>query len=433
MDRGAISVIWDRGVETMPRERLEALQRTRLNWTLHWAKERVPFYRERLPEIDSLEGPLSTILSQLPFTRKSDLREQYPLGFLAVPRHQVRRFHASSGTRGKPTVVAYTEEDLNVWAEVVARSLAAAGLTPGQTLQNAYGYGLFTGGLGLHAGAERMGMAVIPASGGQTERQVQLLLDLNPEGIACTPSYALYIAETLHQMGIAPGDLSLKTGIFGAEPWSEAMRKRLEASLGIDAVDIYGLSEITGPGVAIECVEGKAGLHVFEDLFFVEVIHPETLESVAAGEVGELVLTTLSKEAMPMIRYRTGDLVSINPEPCVCGRTALRMSRVHGRSDDMLIVRGVNVFPSEIERVLLSQPHVSPHYQLAWEGHPARPELVVEVEPQDGKAVDVKHLSHEFKEAFGVHLTVRMVPIGQIPRSQGKAVRVVDRMTDETQ
>ncbi len=422
-------MIWDRSVETLERSRLQSLQRTRLSWTLHWARERVPFYAERLPDLDRWERHPQELLQELPFTIKSDLRDRYPLGFLAVPRQEVRRFHASSGTRGKPTVVAYTEHDLTMWAEVVARSLAAAGMEPGQVLQNAYGYGLFTGGLGLHQGAERLGVAVIPASGGQTERQVQLITDLGPDGLACTPSYALYIAETMQAMGIAPQDTSLKTGIFGAEPWSDGMRERLEAALGIQAVDIYGLSEITGPGVAMECVEGKAGLHVFEDFFYVEVIDPRTLQPVGPGEVGELVLTTLSKEAMPMIRYRTGDLVSANPEPCVCGRTMTRISRVHGRSDDMLIVRGVNVFPSEIERVILSHPGASGQYQLVWEGHPSRPDLVVEMEAVPGTAAP-EGLREHLHAQLGVHLTIRVVEAGAVPRSQGKAVRVVNRMTE---
>lgn len=427
--KGGSSVIWDRGIETMERSRLEALQRTRLSWTLRWARERVPFYRDRLPEWKPAEELPFEVLSELPFTQKRDLRDHYPLGLMAVPKDQIRRFHASSGTRGKPTVVAYTEHDLTMWAEVVARSLAAAGMQSGQTLQNAYGYGLFTGGLGLHAGAERLGVAVIPASGGQTERQVQLLVDLAPDALACTPSYALYIAETMRDQGIEPRELNLKTGIFGAEPWSDGMRLRLEEGLGIQAVDIYGLSEITGPGVAIECVEAKNGLHVFEDFFYVEVVNPETLEPAAAGDVGELVLTTLSKEAMPMIRYRTGDLVSVNPEPCICGRTSVRISRIHGRSDDMLIVRGVNVFPSEIERVLLSQAGVSPQYQLAWEGHPSRPDLVVEVEETSGGSVDARGISEHLRSALGVHLIVRSVSQGAVPRSQGKAIRVVNRMS----
>jgi phenylacetate-CoA ligase len=426
-----MDVIWDPAMETLERPRLEDLQRTRLSWTLRWAKDRVPFYRERLNHLSNVDRHPAEALAEIPFTKKSDLRDNYPLGFLAVPREQVRRFHASSGTRGKPTVVAYTEHDLNMWAEVVARSLAAAGMVPGQTLQNAYGYGLFTGGLGLHAGAERLGVSVIPSSGGNTERQVQLMTDLAPDGLACTPSYALYIAETLHQMGVSPDDLAVKTGIFGAEPWTEGMRERLEEGLGIQAVDIYGLSEITGPGVAIECVGAKHGLHIFEDFFYAEVINPDTGEPQTPGEIGELVLTTLSKEAMPMVRYRTGDLVSVNPEPCPCGRTSVRISRVHGRSDDMLIVRGVNVFPSEIERVVLSHAGVSGHYQLAWEGHPSRPDLVVELEEMQPDALDQKGLASRLHSALGVHLTLRILPPGGVPRSQGKAVRVVNRMSED--
>ncbi len=422
-------MIWDREMETLERDRLQELQRTRLSWTLNWARERVSFYRERLAQVSGVDSDPEAILKDLPFTKKSDLRDHYPLGLMAVPRDQVRRYHASSGTRGKPTVVAYTERDLTTWAEVVARSLAAAGMTPGQTLQNAYGYGLFTGGLGLHAGAERMGVAVIPASGGQTDRQVQMIRDLAPDALCCTPSYALFIAETMEKMGMQARDTSLKTGIFGAEPWSDGMRQRLEEAFDIQAVDIYGLSEITGPGVAIECVEGKNGLHVFEDFFYVEVINPETLEPVAPGEIGELVLTTLSKEAMPMIRYRTGDLVSSNPEPCVCGRTSVRVSRIHGRSDDMLIVHGVNVFPSEIERVLLEHRAVSGHYQLVWEGTSARRDLVVELESR-GLTEDLgRQIESRLAHQLGVRLGLRVVPEGSIPRSQGKAVRVVDRVS----
>ncbi|NMP21194.1 phenylacetate--CoA ligase family protein [Sulfobacillus harzensis] len=421
-------MIWDREMETLDRSRLRELQRTRLAWTFDWARERVPFYRGRLPQMAHLDTHAEEVLRELPFTKKSDLRDNYPLGLLAVPKEQVRRFHASSGTRGKPTVVAYTQNDLDNWAEVVARSLAAAGMRPGQTLQNAYGYGLFTGGLGLHAGAERLGVAVIPASGGQTDRQVQMIMDLEPDGLSCTPSYALFVAETMEKMGIDPADTSLKTGIFGAEPWSDGLRKRLEEALHIQAVDIYGLSEITGPGVAIECVDGKNGLHVFEDFFYVEVINPNTLEPVAPGEVGELVLTTLTKEAMPMIRYRTGDLVSVNPEPCVCGRTSVRISRIHGRSDDMLIVHGVNVFPSEIERVLLSHPAVSGHYQLVWEGTPARRDLVVELESRALTEEMGHQLESQLSRSLGVKLGLRVVAEGTVPRSQGKAVRVIDRV-----
>lgn len=422
-------MIWDRNMETMNRDKLKELQRSRLRWTLTWAKERVPFYRERLDRVGFGDADPLQILAELPFTHKSDLRNHYPLGMLAVPRHEVRRFHASSGTKGKPTVVAYTEHDLVIWAEVVARSLAAAGMKPGQTLHNAYGYGLFTGGLGLHAGAERLGVSVIPASGGNTERQVELISDLAPDALACTPSYALYIAETMARLNIAPKDLALKMGIFGAEPWTVGMRERLEHGLGIHAVDIYGLSEITGPGVAIECVEGQNGLHIFEDFFYAEVIDPASGASLEPGQVGELVLTTLSKEAMPMIRYRTGDLVSLNVEPCVCGRTSVRMSRVHGRSDDMLIVRGVNVFPSEVERIVLAQPGASPHYQLVWEGQASRPDLVVELEETQPQALNVDHLRAAFKTSLGVNLGVRVLDSGQIARSQGKAVRVLNRMS----
>ncbi len=325
-------MIWDRAMETMDRQRLQRVQEMRLRWTLNWARERVPFYRNRIDRnISSEDKDPFVFLKNIPFTTNTDLRRQYPLGFLAVPRHELRRIHTSSGTGGKPTIVGYTARDLSMWAEVVARSLAAAGALPGHMLHNAYDYGLFTGGLGLHAGAERLGMTVIPLSGAGTERQVELLRDLQPQGLACTPSYALNLAETGMRRGEDPKSWGLKFAILGAEPWSETMRQRIELALGVSAVDIYGLSEITGPGVAIECSHAKDGLHVFEDFFYIEIVDPRTGDPVPTGTLGELVLTTLAKEAMPMVRYRTGDMVSLIDTPCACGRTHRKISRVVDR------------------------------------------------------------------------------------------------------
>lgn len=425
-------MIWDRAMETMDRQRLRRVQEMRLRWTLNWARERVPFYQERIDRnVSSEDRDPIAYLKDIPFTTKKDLRAHYPTGFFAVPRSELRRIHASSGTGGKPTMVGYTARDLAMWAEVVARSLAAAGARPGHTLHNAYGYGLFTGGLGLHAGAERLGLSVVPASGGGTERQVELLSDLKPEGLACTPSYALNLAETGLRLGQDPATWGLKFAILGAEPWTEAMRQRIETALQVSAVDIYGLSELTGPGVAIECDHAKDGLHVFEDFFYLEVVDPKTGDAVPAGTLGELVLTTLAKEAMPMVRYRTGDLVSLIEEPCSCGRTHRKISRVVGRTDDMLVVRGVNVFPSEIERVMLNlSTALEPTYQLAWEDGPM-PRLVLEVESQTSDTLNPGWIARRLKETLRVTLEVRLLAPGTLVRAPGKAVRVVDRRSTE--
>ncbi len=425
-------MIWDRAMETMDRQRLRRVQEMRLSWTLNWARERVPFYQDRIDRnISSANRDPFAYLEDIPFTTKKDLREHYPLGMFAVPRHELRRIHASSGTGGKPTMVGYTARDLSMWAEVVARSLTAAGARPGDMLHNAYGYGLFTGGLGLHAGAERLGLTVIPVSGGGSERQVELLSDLRPEGLACTPSYALNLAETGLRMGMDPTAFGLKFAILGAEPWTEAMRQRIESALNVSAVDIYGLSEITGPGVAIECDQAKDGLHIFEDFFYVEIVDPKTGNPVPVGTLGELVLTTLAKEAMPMVRYRTGDLVTLIEEPCTCGRTHRKMSRVVGRTDDMLVVRGVNVFPSEIERVMLNlSTELEPNYQLAWEDGPM-PRLVLEVESGSVSHLDPEWIARRLREALRVSLEVRLLAPGTLVRAAGKAVRVVDRRTTE--
>ena len=387
--------------------------------------------RERLREagVTSPEDVTSLDdLSRLPLTRKVDLRDHYPFGLFAVPREQVVRIHASSGTRGKPTVVGYTRNDLDVWSEVMARTLALAGVEAGMVVHNAYGYGLFTGGLGFHMGAERMGCTVVPISGGLSQRQVLMLEDLGGQVLCCTPSYALNIAQTLAEQGIGLDRLKLKVGIFGAEPWTEGMRDALERQLAIKALNVYGLSEIVGPGVSAECVEVGQGAHVQEDHFLVEVIDPQSGQPVAPGVEGELVFTTLTKEALPMLRYRTGDVSSIDPSRCECGRTTARMARIRGRIDDMLIIRGVNLYPSEIERVLLSLGDVAPHYQLVVDRPEAMDELTVVCEPLASVDADGLRLRVEYalREATGLAMLVKVLEPGGVPRSEGKAVRVID-------
>jgi len=382
----------------MPRSELEQLQRTRL--------------RERFGvELESL--------AEQPFTTKADLRDAYPFGMLRVSRDECVRIHASSGTRGKATIVAYTANDLSLWSDCCARAIAAAGGGPGTLVHIAYGYGLFTGGLGFHYGAERLGCTVVPASSGNTPRQAQLLEDLGAEILCCTPSYALAIADHVEDAG----RLKLRAGLFGAEPWTERMRGAIEEALNICAVDVYGLSEIVGPGVAAECLEGLGGAHVNEDHFLVETVDPET---GAPASEGELVFTTLTKEAMPLLRYRTGDLASVTREPCSCGRTFARMSRVKGRTDDMLVIRGVNVFPSEIERVLLAVEGLQPHYQLVVERSDRLDELTVQVEG----AIDAAPVRAQLERALGLSARVEIVEPGSIPRSEGKALRVLDRRND---
>lgn len=366
-------------------------------------------------------------LTDLPFTTKEDLREHYPLGLVTVPHEQLRRIHASSGSRGKPTIAAYTQHDLDVWPEVMADCLTMAGVQPGMVLHNAYGYGLFTGGLGFHQGAERIGALTIPVSGGVTARQALLLRDLGGQVLCSTPSYALHIAQGLREAGVGPDELALEIGLFGAEPWTEAMREELEAELGLVALNVYGLSEIVGPGVAAECPEGRDGLHVMEDHFLVEVVDPETGATVPDGTDGELVFTTLTKEAMPLLRYRTGDIASLNREPCVCGRTSARMSAIRGRRDDMLIIRGVNLYPSQIEEALLHVEGVAPHYQLIVERPGQLDELTVLCE---GKGANLaSRVKEAIREQVGVTVRVQVRPLGEIPRSEGKAIRVVDKRT----
>lgn len=429
-------MILDIGFETMPREDLEAIVLRRLKATIDHVYANVPFYRKKFEENHITPNDIKSLkdLKQIPFTKKEDLRDNYPFGMFAVPMDNVVRIHASSGTTGKPTVVGYTARDINTWAELMARALAAGGATRGDIIHNAYGYGLFTGGLGFHYGAEKLGASVIPVSGGNTKRQIIIMKDFGPTILAATPSYTLYLAEVAEEMGVSFRDLKFKFGIFGAEPWSEKMREEIERKLNLTAVDIYGLSEIMGPGVAIECHEAKKGLHIFEDHFIPEIIDPETEEVLPYGETGELVFTTITKEAFPVIRYRTRDITSLNPEPCICGRTHIRMNRISGRTDDMLIIRGVNVFPSQIESVLMGIDEVEPHYQLVVDRKGKLDTLTVLVEVEERLFSDeVKVLqnleikiSKNIKEYLGVSAKVKLVEPKAIARSQGKAVRVVD-------
>jgi phenylacetate-CoA ligase len=423
-------------IERAPRERLLALQLERLRWLVGRLLERVAPVRERLhaagvrsaQDIEDLDD-----LRRLPFTTKADLREHYPFGLLAVPREELVRVHASSGTGGKPTVVGYTRHDLeDVWTVVMARCMATAGVRRGMVVHNAYGYGLFTGGLGFHQGAERLGATVVPISGGLTERQVMLLRDFGGQALCSTPSYALNIAQGLRDAGIEAGELRLEIGLFGAEPWTEAMRAQIEHELGLTAINFYGLSEIVGPGVSVECPQERHGLHVNEDHFLVEVVDPDSGAPLPAGAEGELVFTTLTKEALPVLRYRTADIASLDTDRCPCGRTLARMSPVRGRRDDMLIIRGVNLYPSEVEHALLGVAGVAPHYQLVVERPGALDELTVHCEPR-GDGIDLGDLharvAHALRERTGVSITVELLDPGAVPRSEGKAVRVVDRRT----
>lgn len=427
--------MFERDIETLPRVELEQLQIERLRWSLAHAYENVPHYSSSFGKAQARPNQLKSLadLKHFPFTVKTDLRDNYPFGMFAEPMDNLRRLHASSGTTGKPTVVGYTAGDINNWAGLMARSMAAAGARPGDLIHNAYGYGLFTGGLGAHYGAERLGCIVVPVSGGGTERQVTLLDDFASGMLCSTPSYALNIAEVAEAHGIDIRSLPLRCGLFGAEPWSESMRAQLDDRLGITSVDIYGLSEIMGPGVACECDTARAGLHGWEDHFLFEVIDPETLEPLAMGETGELVITTLTKQALPMIRYRTRDITKLTDEPCKCGRTHVRIQRVTGRDDDMMIIRGVNVYPSQIESVLVGIADLSPYYQIMLNNSGAMDDMTVEVEiasgapaeenDLDAKSSEVRHL---IKSNIGVTCDVNIKRAGEIPRSEGKAVRVRD-------
>ena len=430
-------MILDIEQETLPREELQALQLHRLRTSVERCYQTVKYYRNAMDELGVKPRHIQSVadVRLLPFTKKENLRENYPFGMFAVPTDQVVRIHASSGTTGKPTVVGYTRRDVRTWARVMARSLAAAGLHPGDRLHNAYGYGLFTGGLGLHYGAEELGVMVTPISGGQTQRQIMLIQDFEPTALSCTPSYALNLAEAAENMNVDLRKLPLKVGIFGAEPWTEEMRYELESRLGIDAVDIYGLSEVIGPGVAIECIEAKNGLHVFEDHFLIEAVDVNTGQPIPYGEAGEIVITSLTKEAFPVLRYRTRDVSVLDPAPCRCGRTHVRMKRITGRTDDMLIIRGVNVFPSQVEAILMQQTEtLSPFYQLEISREGNLDLLTVNVEgspplvAQGQEAMDrVAHKAQkDIKDFIGVTTRVVVKRTGDLPRSEGKAVRVID-------
>ena len=427
---------WDKEKECMPRKELEELQLRRLKETVYRVYAFVPAYKEKMDQAGIKPEDIKTLkdLQKLPFTTKQDLRDNYPFGLFALPMSEVVRIHSSSGTTGKPTVVGYSKKDIDIWSELMARALTSAGATRYSVIQNAYGYGLFTGGLGVHYGAEKIAASVIPSSGGNTKRQIMLMQDFGTTELTCTPSYALFMYEVMQEMDIEPADLKLKAGIFGAEPWSENMRREIENKLEIDAYDIYGLSEIIGPGVAIECAN-KRGLHIAEDHFLAETIDPVSEEVLDDGNQGELVITTISKEALPIIRYRTRDLTSLDKNICDCGRTHVRMQKVLGRSDDMVIIRGVNVFPSMVESVLLNIPGVEPHYLLIVDRKGNLDQLEVQVEVSEQLFSDeVRKLEElgaiiakEMESALGVNAKIRLVEPKSIERSEGKAKRVIDK------
>ncbi len=426
---------FDAEAECMPREQLLELQLERLKKVIKHAYDNVPHYRQSLDSHGVKPEDLHTLkdLKKFPFTVKNDLRDAYPFKLFAVPREQISRLHASSGTTGKPTVVGYTEGDINTWADLMARSISCAGARPGDIVHNAFGYGLFTGGLGAHYGAERLKCTVTPMSGGNTEKQITVMQDFGSHVLFSTPSYALNIAEVARKEGQDLASGPLRIGLFGAEPWSDEMRAELEKQLGLKAMDVYGLSEIMGPGVACECPE-QNGLHGWEDHFLFEIIDPETEEPLPYGEVGELVITTLTKEALPILRYRTHDITKLTDEPCKCGRSHARILRVAGRNDDMMIIRGVNVYPSQIEAVLVGIEGVAPHYQLIIrrEGVMDTLQIDIEADPSFGgesKALGAE-VKHHIKSLIGVSCSINVLPEGEIPRSQGKAVRVRDLRND---
>jgi len=420
----------------MEREILEDLQLERLRSTVDRLYRDVPFYRRKLDDIGFKPGDIASLddLRRLPFTTKDDLRDNYPFGLFAVPMRDIVRIHASSGTTGKPTVVGYTAADIRTWADLVARTIVAAGGSPEDIVHVAYGYGLFTGGLGLHYGAEMLGATALPMSGGNTKRQIRMMVDFGSTILCCTPSYALNIAEVMREMGVARDEVRLKAGILGAEPWSDEMRVQIEEELRISAHDIYGLSEVVGPGVSIECGE-KMGLHVFEDCFIPEIIDPDTGEVLPPGQEGELVFTNINKEGLSLLRYRTRDISSLNVSPCPCGRTHVRMRRIAGRTDDMLIVRGVNVFPSQVEAVLMQIPGIAPHYQLVVDRVESLDVLEVQVEVTPEVFSDEirrleeleRRIRDEVQSYLGVSVKVRLMEPRSIQRSEGKAVRVIDR------
>lgn len=427
-------------IETASRDEISALQLERLKWSVRHTYDNVEPYRKRCQEKGVHPDDLKQLsdLAKFPFMTKTDLRDNYPFGLFAVPRSKVARLHASSGTTGKSVVVGYTKNDLDNWANLVARSIRAAGGRAGDMVHVAYGYGMFTGGLGAHGGAERLGCTVVPMSGGQTEKQVQQIMDFKPEIIMVTPSYSLVIAEEFERLGIKPDEISLKVGIFGAEPWGQGMRAEIERKLGIDAIDIYGLTEVMGPGVACECIESKDGPVIWEDHFYPEIIDPETGAVLPDGEEGELVLTTLSKRAMPMIRYRTRDITRLVAEPCACGRTLRRMERVGRRSDDMMIIHGINVFPSQIEAALLAVEGALPHYRIVLRREHGLDQMHVEIEVSPeffsdriGAMEELRRrIAHSIHNVTGLNVAVRLAEPHSLPRSEGKAKRVWDERQD---
>ena len=431
------SLIWNEKYECMDREELEGLQLTRLRETVQHLHDHVPFYRGKFDEMGFLPGDLTSLdqLNQLPLTYKADLRDHYPFGLFAVPKKDIVRVHASSGTTGKPTVVGYTAHDLDIWSEMTARILTAGGLTAEDTVQVAFGYGLFTGAFGMHYGLEKIGCMVVPASSGNTEKQIMLMQDFEATGLICTPSYALYMLEVAEKMGLDPvEDLKLKWGLFGSEGWTDAMRKEIEKRWNVDATDNYGMSELIGPGVSGECLV-KDGMHINEDHFIVEVIDPETGEVLPEGQEGELVFTAITKQALPLIRYRTMDLATVTKEKCPCGRTVARMSKVRGRTDDMLIIRGVNVFPSQIESVIVATEGVAPQYQLVVTSKGYMDDLEVQVEMAEGAFSDnykvlediESNLSQRLQTILGLKAKVRLLEPGSLERFVGKAKRIVDK------
>ncbi len=431
-----MTLYWEEEMETLPRVGLESIQLKRLQHLVARVYKTVAPYREKMDAAGVKPEDIQSLadLAKLPFTVKEDLRDNYPFGLFTVPMDQVVRVHASSGTTGKPTVVGYTKKDIRTWSGLMARALTCAGATSKDMVHNAYGYGLFTGGLGAHYGIERLGATVIPVSGGNTKRQITIMKDFKSTVLLATPSYALNLAETMEGLGVDPQSLSLRVGVFGAEPWSENMRDEVERKLNIKAVDIYGLSEVMGPGVAMQCLEGEKGLHVFEDHFLPEIIDPDTGEVLPPGEKGELVFTTLTKEAFPIIRYRTKDISRLMYDECACGRTLVRMEKVTGRTDDMLIIRGVNVFPSQIEHVLMGIEGVEPHYQIVVNREGNMDTMSVEVEVSENIFSDEirklealsKRILADIKDMLGVTCKVKLVEHKTIQRSEGKAQRVID-------
>ncbi len=431
-----MTLYWEEEMETLPRVGLESIQLKRLQHLVARVYKTVAPYREKMDAAGVKPEDIQSLtdLAKLPFTVKEDLRENYPFGLFTVPMDQVVRVHASSGTTGKPTVVGYTKKDIRTWSGLMARALTCAGATSADMVHNAYGYGLFTGGLGAHYGIERLGATVIPVSGGNTKRQITIMKDFKSSVLLATPSYALNLAETMEALDVDPRDLSLRVGVFGAEPWSENMRDEVERKLNIKAVDIYGLSEVIGPGVAMQCLEGEKGMHIFEDHFLPEIIDPDTGEVLPPGEKGELVFTTLTKEAFPIIRYRTKDISRLLYDDCACGRTLVRMEKVTGRTDDMLIIRGVNVFPSQIEHVLMGTEGVEPHYQIVVNREGNMDTMAVEVEVSEDIFSDeikklenlTKRIQMDIKDMLGVTCRVKLVEPKTIQRSEGKAQRVID-------